>query len=153
MGFLGLFKGVPNVEEMQRNNDVNGLIKALKHKQTTIREKATKVLETLNDERAVQALREEKINQEFREEKIKRDNRECLICGGNVDATDASKLMTTSRDITAPSYNYGKICSACNGYVHYKCCKFDVTKERGITLKTGICPKCNQALLMFFPKT
>jgi hypothetical protein len=67
MGFFDFLKGAPNVEEMQRNNDVNGLIKALKHKQTTIREKATKVLETLNDERAAQALREDKINQEFRD--------------------------------------------------------------------------------------
>jgi hypothetical protein len=65
MGFFDLFNSAPNVEAMQRNNDVNGLIKALKHKQTIIREKATKVLETLNDDRAIQALRIERINREF----------------------------------------------------------------------------------------
>jgi hypothetical protein len=59
MGFFDLFKGDPDVEMMQRNNDVNGLIKALKHNQTIIREKATKALESLNDERAIQALRED----------------------------------------------------------------------------------------------
>jgi len=79
--------------------------------------------------------------------------KKCFICGGNVDTTDANKIMTTSRDITALSYNYGKECNKCNKYVHYKCCKLIVEKERGVTVKTAFCPKCDQPLLFFFPKS
>jgi hypothetical protein len=55
MGLLDFFKD-PDVDKMQRNNDIDGLIKALRHNQTVIREKAAKALAGLNDERATNAL-------------------------------------------------------------------------------------------------
>jgi hypothetical protein len=78
--------------------------------------------------------------------------KECLICHGGVDVTDASKLMATSKDITSPVFSYGNICKHCNGAIHYKCCQYVITEKQGVKIKVGICPKCNNPVLMFIPK-
>jgi len=70
MGLFDLLKK-SDIEKMQRNNDIEGLIKALRHNQTLIREKAAKALAELNDERAKNALLEDARRQ--REERNKRD--------------------------------------------------------------------------------
>jgi HEAT repeat protein len=51
---MSLFK--PNVEKMEKNKDVEGLMKALKHKDTNVRERAAEALGKLGDARAVEPL-------------------------------------------------------------------------------------------------
>jgi len=51
---LGLFK--PNVEKMEKKRDVEGLIKALKHKDWTIRTGAIEALSRIRDARTVEPL-------------------------------------------------------------------------------------------------
>ena len=51
---MDLFK--PNVEKMEKKNDVNGLIKALKHKDKNVRMGAAKALGKIGDARAVEPL-------------------------------------------------------------------------------------------------
>ena len=57
MSFFDFFKA-PNIEKMELNNDVEGLIKSLQHNQAIIRVEAAKALHRFNDERAIQALKE-----------------------------------------------------------------------------------------------
>jgi hypothetical protein len=78
--------------------------------------------------------------------------KKCFVCNENVDATDASKILSTSRDITASANNYGYYCNKCKEYIHYKCCKNVEEIENGIKVKTCYCVKCNKPLLFFFPK-
>ena len=54
MGIFDLFK--PNVEKMKAEKDVEGLIKALKHKDGSVRLKAVHALRELKDKRAVEPL-------------------------------------------------------------------------------------------------
>jgi len=57
MGFFG-----PNVEKMEKKNDVNGLIKALKHKDSDVRDRAEKALVRIGKpavEHLIQALKDE----------------------------------------------------------------------------------------------
>lgn len=54
MGIFGLFK--PNVEKMKAERDVEGLIKALKHRDGSVRLKAVRALRELKDKRAVEPL-------------------------------------------------------------------------------------------------
>jgi len=56
MGLFDLFRGEPDVEKMQANKDVEGLIKALTHNQTTTRAKAAKALGSARDDRAIEPL-------------------------------------------------------------------------------------------------
>lgn len=72
----------------------------------------------------------------------------CVVCGGSVKESDASKIMATSMDITSASSNYGKKCGKCDALVHYRCSTLSAKKEGGHTLKQGDCPKCGKALLM-----
>lgn len=55
MGLFDFFKD-PDVEKMQHNNDVTGMIKALKHNKTVIRAKAAKALGNVSDECAIDPL-------------------------------------------------------------------------------------------------
>lgn len=54
MGLFGI--GKPNIEKLKVKKDVEGLIKALKHKDRDIREKAAKALGKIKGERAVETL-------------------------------------------------------------------------------------------------
>ena len=54
MVIFGLFK--PNVKKMQKERDVEGLIKALEHKNIHVRERAAEALGELKDARAVEPL-------------------------------------------------------------------------------------------------
>ncbi len=54
MGLFGLFK--PNVWKMGAKEDVEGLIKALKHRNYRVRKNAALVLGDLKDKRAVEPL-------------------------------------------------------------------------------------------------
>ena len=54
MGIFSIFK--PNVEKMEAKREVKGLIKALKHKNRGVREKAAEALGRIGDERAVEPL-------------------------------------------------------------------------------------------------
>ena len=76
----------------------------------------------------------------------------CMVCDDSVDTTDASKILTTSVDVTASSSKYGKRCNNCNEFVHYKCSKIDKQIESGLTIKKGKCPKCGNALLVVVSK-
>jgi HEAT repeat protein len=55
MGLFGLFK--PNVWKMEAKGDVEGLIKALKHRDYRVRKNAAWVLGDLKDVRAVEPLK------------------------------------------------------------------------------------------------
>jgi len=54
MGIFGLFK--PSVDKMKANRDVEGLIKALKHKDWHVRADAARALGEIKDKRAGEAL-------------------------------------------------------------------------------------------------
>jgi len=51
---MGLFK--PNVEKMKAQGDVEGLVKALKHKDYLVAAEAAKALGVIRDARAVEPL-------------------------------------------------------------------------------------------------
>lgn len=55
MGIFDLF-GPPNVEKMLAKKDIEGLIKALRHKEANVRAKAAKALGNVGDMRAVEPL-------------------------------------------------------------------------------------------------
>jgi len=57
MGFFdSIFGGSPNIEKLQKNRDVDGLIKALSHSQTYIREQAAHALGGIKDARSIEPL-------------------------------------------------------------------------------------------------
>jgi HEAT repeat protein len=64
---LGFFK--PNVEKMRKNRDVEGLIKALRHRDNLVREEAAAALCGIRDARAVKpfitALKDESSKNQF----------------------------------------------------------------------------------------
>ena len=76
----------------------------------------------------------------------------CMICGGSVKETDASKIMVASRDATSASSNYGKKCNKCDAFVHYRCSKLSAKRERGQTVKQGDCLKCGETLLILITR-
>jgi hypothetical protein len=51
-----IFGGEPDIAKMQKNKDIDGLIKALAHTQTSLRERAAKALGILQNDRAVNPL-------------------------------------------------------------------------------------------------
>ena len=54
--FDSIFGGSPNIEKLQKNRDVDGLIKALSHSQTYIREQAAHSLGGIKDARSIDPL-------------------------------------------------------------------------------------------------
>lgn len=58
MGFLEKFLGQPNIESLQNKCDVKGLVKALQHKEWTIRRDAAIALGNIGDSHAVEPLSE-----------------------------------------------------------------------------------------------
>lgn len=56
MGIFNKFSKPPNIEKMKKNRDVKGLIKALKHKDLSVRAAAACVLGEIGDARAVGPL-------------------------------------------------------------------------------------------------
>lgn len=53
---MGIFGGKPNIEKLKAKKDIEGLIKALKHKDKTVRSDAACALGDTGDARAVELL-------------------------------------------------------------------------------------------------
>ena len=56
MGFLDRLRGKPDVKSLRERGDVEELVKALSHKEWTVRSEAAEALGELGDRRAVAAL-------------------------------------------------------------------------------------------------
>ena len=56
MGFLDMLRGKPDVKRLRERRNIEGLVKALSHKEWTVRSEAAEALGELGDQRAVPAL-------------------------------------------------------------------------------------------------
>ena len=56
MGFLDALRGKPDVKRLKERSDVEGLVRALSHKDWTVRSGAAETLGELRDQRAVTSL-------------------------------------------------------------------------------------------------
>lgn len=62
---MGIFGRKPNIKKLEANRDINGLIEALKHKDTGVRRNAVGALGRLGDTTAVEPLLEVLNDEDF----------------------------------------------------------------------------------------